>query len=146
MKLPPGLRLSVEEHPAQADCAILAEGIAAYNRAHLAEPGYAPLGIFVRNREGEVLAGIDAAAYAGWLFVHTLWVAPGLRHSGIGRELLMRAERYGAEHGCHSAWLYTYSFQAPEFYRKLGYEPFGMLEAADHRRIFLRKRLGAGAS
>jgi hypothetical protein len=35
------------------------------------------------------------------------------------------------------------SFQAPEFYKKLGYHIFGKLEnfPAEHSMIFLRKRL-----
>jgi hypothetical protein len=36
------------------------------------------------------------------------------------------------------AWV----FQAPDFYRKLGYEPFGELDwSPDHKRVFLQKRL-----
>ena len=50
------------------------------------------------------------------------------------------------ERGCHSAWVETFSFQAPGFYRKLGYEPFGELDyPPGHKRIFLHKRLAGGA-
>jgi hypothetical protein len=34
------------------------------------------------------------------------------------------AERHGRDLGCHSAWLETFSFQAPDFYRRLGYHEF----------------------
>jgi hypothetical protein len=44
--------------------------------------------------------------------------------------------------GCHSARLDTFSFQAPEFYRRMGYEVFGVLDyPPDHKRIFLKKQL-----
>jgi len=38
----------------------------------------------------------------------------------------------------------SYSFQAPDFYKKLGYQEFGLLEGfpAEHSRHFLWKELG----
>ncbi len=58
-------------------------------------------------------------------------------------------ERRAIERGCHSAWVDTFSFQAPGFYRELGYEAFGELDyPPEHKRFFLKKRLtrasGAG--
>ena len=44
--------------------------------------------------------------------------------------------------GCRSAHLDTFSFQAPDFYKKLGYRVFGAIDyPPDHRRFFLQKRL-----
>ena len=66
-----------------------------------------------------------------------------LRGRGHGRQLLAAAEHYAVERGCTRAWLTTFSFQAPEFYPKLGYEPFAVLEdhPLGHRHHFLQKRL-----
>ena len=53
------------------------------------------------------------------------------------------AEGRAVERGCHSAWVDTFTFQAPGFYRKLGYAPFGELDyPPDFKRVFLRKQLG----
>ena len=53
------------------------------------------------------------------------------------------AEARALERGCHSAWVDTFSFQAPGFYPKLGYTVFGELDyPPGHKRIFLQKRLG----
>src|ERR1700733_998696 len=50
------------------------------------------------------------------------------------------------ERGCHSAWVDTFSFQAPGFYPKLGYEVFGELDyPPGPRRIFFQKHLEAKA-
>ena len=145
MDLPPGYRLTSEARPSEDDCDALALGLEDYNRSILGETGYAELGIFVRNKSGEIHAGLAGTLYVQWLFVKYLWVQADLRRRGIGRGLIAEAERQAAERGCHSAWLDTFSFQAPEFYKKLGYIPFGTLEIAPGRqRIFLQKPLSRG--
>jgi hypothetical protein len=42
-------------------------------------------------------------------------------------------------------WLDSFSFQAPGFYRRLGYAEFGVVEdyPPGHTRHFLKKRLAA---
>jgi GNAT superfamily N-acetyltransferase len=93
--------------------------------------------------KGRALSGVSRAKpFSGWLFIRYLWVSDSLRGRGIGRELMAGAEAHALERGCHSAWVDTFSFQAPGFYPKLGYEVFGELDyPPGHKRIFLRKRL-----
>lgn len=54
-------------------------------------------------------------------------------------------EDFAVEKGCRFIYLDTFSFQAPGFYKKNGYEIFGMLE--DHpkgfNQYFLHKKLEA---
>jgi len=89
-----------------------------------------------------VVAGLVGETYCGWLFIRYLWVSEDLRGWGVGRELMARAEARARDRGCHAAWLDTFSFQAPGFYQKLGYEEFGRLDyPPDHQRHFLSKRL-----
>jgi GNAT superfamily N-acetyltransferase len=145
VNLPPGCRLSVEAHPDENDIEALGLGLDDYNRDFLGDTGYARIALLVRNRAGEIRAGLDAMVYAKWLFVKLLWVHADLRRGGIGSGLLADAERRAIEHGCHSVWLDTFSFQAPEFYKKHGYIPFGSIELPpDHQRIFLQKPLTRG--
>jgi GNAT superfamily N-acetyltransferase len=144
MELPPGLRLSVEQNPTWEDRELVDDGLGAYNAAFLRDNSYDYFGIFVREDAGAISAGLIGHIYAGWLFVNLLWVHADLRRSGIGRGLLAEAERRGLSFGCHSVWLDTFSFQAPEFYRKLGYREFARLDyPPDHHRIFLKKPLTA---
>jgi GNAT superfamily N-acetyltransferase len=93
--------------------------------------------------KGRALSGVSRAKPS--LFIRYLWVSDSLRGRGIGRELMAGAEAHALERGCHSAWLDTFSFQAPGFYPRLGYTVFGELDyPPGHKRIFLQKRL-AGA-
>ena len=142
MELPPGLRLSIEKNPSQEDRDAIDDGLGAYNAAFLRDNSYDYFGIFVRSDAGATRAGLIGHIYAGWLFVNLLWVHADLRRGGIGRFLLAEAEQRGLALGCHSVWLDTFSFQAPEFYRKLGYREFARLDyPPDHQRIFLKKPL-----
>ena len=142
MELPPGYRVTVEERPSQEDRDVLGLGLDQYNRAFLGETNFARLAIFVRDEATRITAGLDGYAYGGWLFVHYLWVHSDLRRRGIGRGLIAEAERRAFVLGCHSAHLDTFSFQAPDFYKKLGYRVFGAIDyPPDHRRFFLQKRL-----
>ena len=145
MELPPGFRLTIEDRPSREDRAVIENGLGEYNRAFLRDPGFANIGIFVRDDSGTVRAGLIGYVYAEWLFVNLLWVHADLRRGGIGTGLLAEAERCAVALGCHSAYLDTFSFQGPEFYPKFGYREFGRLDyPPGHQRIFLQKRLVAG--
>jgi hypothetical protein len=55
---------------------------------------------------------------------------------------LALAEARAVALGCHSARLDTFSFQAPDFYRKFGWEVFATLDQPpDPRRLLLKKSL-----
>lgn len=141
MNLPQGLVLSVEDDPAQDDLDRLPHALEAFNEQRW--PGHLPwlpLGVFLRQ-DSIVQAGLEGETYAGWLFVRTFWIAELLRGQGLGRRMLQEAERRATLRGCHSAWLDTFSFQAPGFYERMGYAVFGTLPYPPHERLFLQKRL-----
>ena len=140
------LRFAIEDAPSHTDVEVLPNALEAFNESRW--PGHQPwrpLAVFARDRES-IVAGLGGETYCGWLFIRYLWVSDALRGKGIGRELMSSAESRALERRCHSAWVDTFSFQAPGFYRKLGYKPFGELDyPPGHRRIFLKKRLAQGA-
>ena len=86
----------------------------------------------VRPRGESIVAGLAGETYSGWLFIRYLWVSEALRGKGIGRELMAGAEARALERGCHSAWVDTFSFQAPGFYPKLGYRGVRRLYEGSH--------------
>ena len=92
---------------------------------------------------GDVIAGLEAAAYWGKLHVRLLWVHPDHQHRGLGSQLVSWAEEQGRKLGCNSAMVDTMSFQAPEFYARLGYRQFGVSEGyeGEASRHYFEKQL-----
>jgi GNAT superfamily N-acetyltransferase len=89
------------------------------------------------------LGGLTARITQRWLFLHLLGVAADTQRSGIGTKLMQAAEAEARARDLIGVWLDTYSFQAPGFYAKLGYQEVGRIPdyPPGQARIFLAKRL-----
>ena len=98
--------------------------------------------VFAKEKE-EVLGGLLGQVYYRGMHVQLLWVTETLRKSGIGTSLLQKAEEVAKESNCTLIYLDTFSFQAPKFYEKWGFEIFGKIEnfPDNFTRYFLVKRL-----
>lgn len=66
-------------------------------------------------------------SYCGWLDVDSVIVPEALRKSGKGTLLMKEAEAIARKRGCVGIRLETFTFQAPAFYEKLGYQLLGKL-------------------
>jgi ribosomal protein S18 acetylase RimI-like enzyme len=97
----------------------------------------------VLRQDGRIVAGLRGKTALRWLYVSALAVAPECRGSGYGRRLMAEAERIAIDRQCEGIWLDTFSFQAPGFYAKLGFERFGLIKdfPPGQSRHFLMKRL-----
>ena len=97
---------------------------------------------FVRDELQEIMAGISGWTWAGACEIQDLWVHPTLRGQGWGERLLKSAEQEAQLHGCKVILLSSYSFQAPAFYQKHGYELAWQLNdfPPGHQYCYLVKR------
>jgi len=127
----------------ERDQAFLADKLFNYNRACIQDYGYESFCFKYADSSDAMVAGIDCQAGGGWLYIVSLWVARDERTNNLDTKLLRAAEQKGVEKGCHSAYLYTYSFQSSVFYEKHGYFVFGQLEGfcGEHRKVFMQKPL-----
>ncbi|MFJ4472732.1 GNAT family N-acetyltransferase [Streptomyces sp. NPDC089424] len=86
----------------------------------------APLHVWALDTSGELAGGLVGHTWASWLHVTYLWVDGRHRGSGLGSRLLTQAEHTArAERRCTAARVETWDFQAPDFYRRHGYEVVG---------------------
>ena len=76
----------------------------------------------VKDENKEIIAGIAGWTWAGICEITQLWVSEGHRENGIGKVLLEAAEAEAKSKGCLRILVRSYSFQAPHFYEKYGYE------------------------
>jgi ribosomal protein S18 acetylase RimI-like enzyme len=136
--------LHLDESPAEADMDRVIKGLRAFNERQTGRALNArKFALFVKDGDGVICGGLIGITYWEWLYLDYLWLDDGLRRRGWGRRLVERAEKIAMARGCRAAWLDTFSFQAPGFYRRMGYREFGRV--ADHpsgaSRHFFAKRL-----
>jgi ribosomal protein S18 acetylase RimI-like enzyme len=71
------------------------------------------------------------------------WVEESRRRQGLGTKLLQAAEEEARRRGCTQIMLMTFSFQAPAFYERHGFEVVATIDnhPRGHRNFLMRKRL-----
>lgn len=84
-----------------------------------------PIEIIARDEQNEIIGGLYGRSIWGTLEVKTLVVKLENRNQGIGRKLITEAEKEAINRNCRYISLDTFSFQAPGFYEKLGFEKIG---------------------
>ncbi|MGB8507794.1 MAG: GNAT family N-acetyltransferase [Pyrinomonadaceae bacterium] len=133
-----------EENPSSEDLQILESGIAQHAQSKTGKRIVRQVTFFVRDEKGRIVGGVHGNyANSRWLYVNSLWVSESVRGNGYGTRLMNRIEGEAIKGGCTNSYLDTFSYQAPEFYKKLGYRVFGELEnfPPGHSRYFLGKQL-----
>lgn len=99
-----------------------------YNLARIEDKNPKDLGVYLEDEKGEMIGGLIGNTHGNWLTIKFLWVSENVRGQSIGSKLLKKAEETAKERGCKYVFLDTFSFQAPEFYKKYGYEEKFVLE------------------
>lgn len=124
-------KVAVETDAAAEVREAVGRGLTAYNDRFLPrERERTPVVLSARDADGSVVGGLVGELRLDWLYVDWLWVDEQVRGEGHGEALMRLAEDSARQAGCTHIHLWTWSFQAPEFYPRLGYREFGRL--ADH--------------
>jgi GNAT superfamily N-acetyltransferase len=134
-----------DDPPAQAE-KIISDGLDGFNQKRTGVVHSHSLAVLITAPDsGEVLGGLIGRTSLGLLFVDLLFVPDELRGRGIGARLMRQAEDEAIRRGCTQAVLFTIAFQAPDFYRRLGYDEFGRTDSntPDYARVFMKKNLKA---
>lgn len=98
---------------------------------------------FVEEEDGKILGAITGRAYYNEVHIGDLIVDKECRKSGLGTKLVRAVEEYYSGKCYDIITLTTFGFQAPEFYKKLGYKVEFVRENKDPKlsKYFLSKAI-----
>jgi GNAT superfamily N-acetyltransferase len=120
--------INIDEQPDTALRDAILRPLREYNESKVGPITSQLVAVLLQHPEnGEVIGGLWGRSVADWLFVDLLFVPEEFRGFGLGTALMKNAEAVAIKRGCVGVWLHTATFQAPHFYKKLGYQPFGKL-------------------
>jgi len=139
----PASEFVIETDPAPEQVQYLEDRIYEFNARVTRITDGEGLAIFVRDGE-HIVAGICGHTWGGYCEIRQFWVEESDRGQGLGTRLLGAAEHEARRRGCRQLFLMTFSFQAPAFYAKRGYETLATVNdyPRGHQNLLLRKRLG----
>lgn len=118
----PALAFSASDSPPEELLHAVDAGLEAHNHAAAPLTDVTPMAVFATEPSGKVVGGAVGRTWGRCCELLQLWVAPEYRTSGVGSRLLQQFEEHARGRACSVFYLTTLSFQAPEFYRRRGYE------------------------
>ena len=139
--IPPPLAFATTDTPPEDRLLAVDAGLERHNHAAAPLADVRPLAAFATDDSGTVVGGAVGRTWGKCCELLQLWVAPEHRSRGVGSRLLLDFEARARARGCSVFYLTTLSFQAPEFYRRHGYDvlariagyPEGIVKFLMHR-------------
>ncbi|MFW9906261.1 MAG: GNAT family N-acetyltransferase [Candidatus Thorarchaeota archaeon] len=86
------------------------------------------ISLVLKNSCGTIVGGVITSMLTGVMHLEVLWIDEMYRGRGYGRALVLQAESIGKEKGYPASQTWTFSFQAPEFYQRIGYKLVGTFD------------------
>jgi ribosomal protein S18 acetylase RimI-like enzyme len=98
---------------------------------------------FVVDRNGERVGAAAGYSWGGICELRHVWVREDHRGQGLGSALVEAAVGEARRRGCACVLLSTYDFQAPEFYKRLGFMVVAEIEdkPLGHSEFIMRRTL-----
>jgi GNAT superfamily N-acetyltransferase len=73
------------------------------------------------EEDGELVGGVSGWTWGQAAGVAMTWVREDRRGSGVGQSLMAAFEDEARARGCRHVFVTSFTFQAPQFYQRLGY-------------------------
>jgi GNAT superfamily N-acetyltransferase len=139
----PELEIVKIDQTDQIPWGVIGGGIGEYNTQQAGDDNAQRICFVLQSSDGEAVGGVTGVVHWDWFSLDLMLIQEQFRGRGYGQQLLALAEEEARKRGATKVHLDTFSFQAPGFYEKYGYEVFGQLDEfpAGHRRIYMTKAL-----
>ncbi len=121
------MELTKPQPPDENDFEALKVGLTNYNESFTGQVFSEKITSFVKTNEGHILGGILGEINWDWMHIQGLWIDDSIRRQGWGAKLLTHLEQYALSNGVSNVRMETTTFQALDFYLKMGYSIFGEL-------------------
>jgi GNAT superfamily N-acetyltransferase len=118
-------RYKIISDPSSGDVMEFQQGLESYNLKKTNGEFNSPQpwhNLVLKDHDGTVVGGISTSTLYWTQYLEVLWVDEKHRRLGYGRDLVLEAQRLAKEIGCISSHVYTFSWQAPDFYQAVGYD------------------------
>ncbi len=119
------MKIEFTRAPSEGDILSIYTGLVAFNAPHFPSLSEQNIAFFVRDQQGAVIGGIAAKLLYTSIFIDYLWLPESVRGLGLGKKLMQSVELEALGLGVMNIYLHTYSFQAPKFYEKYGFNEVG---------------------
>ena len=97
-------------------------GFVEHEASHGIVCNYKPFSLVLINTQGEEVGVLNAYTVFSEVYIDDLWVDKFHRGQGYGKKLVQALEDHFEGKGFNNINLVTSAFQAPEFYKKCGFE------------------------
>lgn len=111
--------------PAKADIGFIYDKLHDFNTEYFGTLQQSEFCIFATGANGEYIAGLCGKIIFTIINIDYLWVSDSHRFNGLGKALIQEAEIEARNKGIKKLFVETYTFQAVEFYLKLGFNEVG---------------------
>lgn len=137
--------LTIETEPEPADIAVLEDRLYEFNTAATGIADGKLFGVFLRDAGGAVVGGAYGWSWGGTCHLRYLFIPAEMRGQGLGTRLMQAVEAEARARGGSQMLLETHDFQAPDFYRRLGFEVTAVVEGypSGHSSLTMTKLLSA---
>ena len=96
-------------------------GFVTYETSHGVDVNYKPFSLILWENDSAIGAICAFTAYSE-IYIDDLWVDETHRGKGYGRRLIQELDQHFQDKGFNNINLVTSQFQAPEFYKKCGFQ------------------------
>lgn len=123
------MKIQLVKSPSSSQLDLIYDGLDSFNHKHLPAITKQAVLITVENLSDdnwdENLGGLHGEIIGSAYIVKYFWLHQKIRGQGFGSEIISKFSEEARKNSASGIFLETYSFQAPNFYQKLGFKETG---------------------